>query len=120
MNAWTRCRQHWPSTCSNTDLVSTTYPFPCVHSTSFLTTDSSVLAVFPLFWAVGAAILFTDLNPIPESECGKTAEDQAEQLEIMRREEIKWARRSLYALGVLFALLALVAVVVGVVILHRR
>lgn len=75
--------------------------------------------VFPIFWAVGAAIIFTDLNPIPETECGKTADEQAEELAIIRAEELKWAWRCLYALVAFITALIVAGVTVGVVVYGR-
>jgi hypothetical protein len=53
--------------------------------------------IFPLFWVVGALIMCISLKPVPEEICGKSLEEQAAQLEIVRKVELKWARRSLYA-----------------------
>jgi len=53
---------------------------------------------FPPFWLLGASILVTNLNPIPHAEdLVKTEAEYAEELEIIRATELKWAWRSLYA-----------------------
>ncbi|KAG8925831.1 hypothetical protein FRC03_006155 [Tulasnella sp. 419] len=67
--------------------------------------------VFPPFWFIGTMILFMRLPPTPEGECGKTAEEQAEELAILRRAELRWSRYCAAAL-VLF-LVALAALFVG-------
>ncbi len=65
-------------------------------------------SVFPPFWIVGALVLFMKLEPVPESECGKTAAEQAAEIAIIRKVEVKWAKRSLLALIGLVIIIALV------------
>ncbi|KAG9027948.1 hypothetical protein FRB95_007025 [Tulasnella sp. JGI-2019a] len=59
---------------------------------------------FPFFWIIGVIILVSDLKPIPEHECGKTAAEQAEEIAIIRRVELRWARKCAFAL-ILFILI---------------
>lgn len=58
---------------------------------------------FP-FWLAGIYILFTPLKPTPQWELGKTEEEKAYLIKVLRETELKWARRCLlafYALCVL-------------------
>ena len=71
-----------------------------------------VFSVFPLFWLMGVAILLSPLKPTPEWEMGKTREEQTALLSRMRTEELKWAKRCLWATLTLFAVLAAVAVTI--------
>ena len=74
--------------------------------------SDSTFAVFPLFWVAGAFILLSPLQAPEDWESGKPEMERQELLASMRRTEMKWARRCLYAL-VLLSLLV-VAVVVAV------
>ncbi|KAG8925835.1 hypothetical protein FRC03_006159 [Tulasnella sp. 419] len=66
--------------------------------------------VFPLFWILGALILFITLRPTPESECGKTAEQQAEELAIIRRTEIRWSQKCVLAIFILIIAITITVV----------
>jgi len=46
------------------------------------------------------------LKPVPEAECGKSCEQQMEELSILRNAELKWAKRCAMALAVFLVLLA--------------
>ncbi|KDQ20305.1 hypothetical protein BOTBODRAFT_125896 [Botryobasidium botryosum FD-172 SS1] len=72
--------------------------------------------LFPPFWLLGAWIIFSDLQPIPEAECGRTREEQAQELAILRAAELRWARRCAYAL----LLMILVAAMVTLTVLLAR
>jgi peptidoglycan/LPS O-acetylase OafA/YrhL len=74
-------------------------------------------SVFPLFWIVGVAIIFSPLRPAPEWETGKSEEERRRLLAEMRVSELKWAKRCLYAV---VALLVLIVVLVTTLVLVRR
>ncbi|KAF8528113.1 hypothetical protein BU17DRAFT_81341 [Hysterangium stoloniferum] len=59
---------------------------------------------FP-FWIAGAYILCSPLRPTPEWESGKTEAEKVQQLAVLRKTELKWARRCL--LGI-FAMTTLI------------
>jgi hypothetical protein len=67
---------------------------------------------FPLVWVLGAFILVCDLRPVPEAECGRTTSEQVEALALLRKEELEWAWKCLYAF-ILFCVLVAVVVVVA-------
>lgn len=56
----------------------------------------------PLFWCIGASILFLDLayHQTPEelAEDPRTPEERKADLAVLRRAEVRWAWRSVYAL----------------------
>jgi len=58
--------------------------------------------VMPLFWVFGASILFLDLayHQTPEelAEDPRTLEERKADLRVLRRAEVRWAWRSVYAL----------------------
>lgn len=56
--------------------------------------------IFPLFWVLGASIIFAKLHPIPYTISGKSPSEQEEELAILRTTELKWAWRSFYALSI--------------------
>jgi hypothetical protein len=68
----------------------------------------------PLLWLIGASIIFLDLKYYPDAlhdlEDPRTEEERAADLEVMRRAELRWAWRSLYAF-VTVALLTLIVLV---------
>ncbi|KDQ20289.1 hypothetical protein BOTBODRAFT_102118 [Botryobasidium botryosum FD-172 SS1] len=66
--------------------------------------------LFPPFWFFGALILCIELRPVPEAECGKTAEEQADELALLRGFEVKWARRSCCAAVLTIALIIIILV----------
>jgi len=67
---------------------------------------------FPPFWAIGAIVLAMKLEPAPPTECGKTAEEQAMELAILRRAEVRWSLRCLLAFTCF--LLVIGGIVIGV------
>ncbi|KAI0755257.1 hypothetical protein C8Q80DRAFT_1117698 [Daedaleopsis nitida] len=73
--------------------------------------------LFPIFWLAGALILLSPLRAPEDWEMEKSAYEREELIESMRRTEIKWARRCLYALLVTFLVAA--AVVLAVVFSAR-
>jgi len=74
-------------------------------------------SVFPVFWIVGIALIFSPLRPTPEWETGKSEEEREKLLAEMRVSELKWAKRCLYAM---VALLILIVVLVTTFLLVRR
>ncbi|KAI0659308.1 hypothetical protein C8Q70DRAFT_1154661 [Cubamyces menziesii] len=57
--------------------------------------------LFPLFWVAGAFILLSPLQAPEDWEASKPEYERQEMIESMRRTEIKWAKRCLFALLVL-------------------
>ncbi|KAF8320632.1 uncharacterized protein EI90DRAFT_3020538 [Cantharellus anzutake] len=56
--------------------------------------------IFPFFWMLAATIIVTDLVPTSYTPiAGKSPEEQQEEIEVHRATELKWAWRSVYALG---------------------
>ncbi|KAF9513685.1 hypothetical protein BS47DRAFT_1393079 [Hydnum rufescens UP504] len=57
--------------------------------------------LMPLLWLIGASIIFLDLKYYPDAlhdvEDPRTEEERAADLEVIRRAELRWAWRSLYA-----------------------
>lgn len=68
----------------------------------------------PLFWLLGALVLTVKLRAIPPEACGKTVEEQADMLKLLRQAEEKWAYRCLGALVVFLLLTAVVSISVVV------
>ncbi|KAI0777266.1 hypothetical protein BD413DRAFT_490360 [Trametes elegans] len=54
--------------------------------------------LFPLFWIAGAFILLSPLEAPSDWESSKPEYERQEIIESMRRTEIKWAKRCLWAL----------------------
>ena len=73
--------------------------------------------MFPLFWVAGAFILLSPLRAPEDWESAKPEIERQELIESMRRTEIKWAKRCLYAL---LTLLVFVAAVVTTALLVMR
>ncbi|KIO33794.1 hypothetical protein M407DRAFT_240932 [Tulasnella calospora MUT 4182] len=67
--------------------------------------------MFPPFWIIGIMIFFTRMEPTPESECGKTAAEQADEIALLRKAELKWSKRCAYALLSLIALVGLIVLI---------
>jgi len=65
---------------------------------------------FPLFWCLGASILFLDLayhqTPDELAEDPRTLEERKADLKVLRRAEVRWAWRSIYALVALIVSIA--------------
>lgn len=74
-------------------------------------------SVFPLFWAAGAFILVSPLRAPEDWELEKTEAERQELIAVMRRTEMKWARRCLLALVILCVA---IAVIVLAVVFSRR
>lgn len=74
--------------------------------------------VLPLFWVVGAFILFSTLQAPVEWETTKSQEERTLLLKELRRVEVKWARRCLIALSIFLSLAAIAITVV--LVLHYR
>jgi len=66
---------------------------------------------FPCFWIIGAMIFFMRLEPTPEAECGKTAEEQKDEIELLRTAELKWSKRCGYAILSLIALIGIIILI---------
>ncbi|KAG8919285.1 hypothetical protein FRC00_011543, partial [Tulasnella sp. 408] len=66
---------------------------------------------FPPFWIIGIAIFFVRMEPTPEAECGKTAAEQADEIALLRKAELKWSKRCAYALLSLIALVGLIVLI---------
>ena len=73
--------------------------------------------MFPLFWVAGALILLSPLRVPEEWELSKTEGERQELIESMRKTEVKWAKRCLWAW---VGFLAAVVVVVLAAVLARR
>ncbi|TDL27034.1 hypothetical protein BD410DRAFT_783183 [Rickenella mellea] len=76
--------------------------------------------LFPPLWLIAVIMLTVPLRPVPEWENTKTAAEQAILLARMRSDELKWGKRCLYALITLFAIVALISVVVYLALRHRH
>ncbi|KZV99036.1 hypothetical protein EXIGLDRAFT_763034 [Exidia glandulosa HHB12029] len=74
----------------------------------------------PLFWIIGITILFSDLKPPLSGWEDKTEDERQRLLASLRQTEVKWARRCLYALFTFLALIGLVAIVLVLVLSHRK
>ena len=73
-----------------------------------LHTPHTRFPVFPLFWLAGAIVLLTPLNPPSGWEPSKTEAERQELLELLRRTEVKWAKRCLVAFGLLAIVVAMI------------
>jgi hypothetical protein len=71
--------------------------------------------LMPLFWVCGASILFLDLayHQTPEelAEDPRTPEERKADLAVLRRAEVRWAWRSLYAL-IIIVLVVMIALLI--------
>ncbi|KAG2034168.1 hypothetical protein BDR03DRAFT_819431, partial [Suillus americanus] len=97
--------------------VYTACPSPGADDQPKTLTRYLFLYVFPIFWIVGIAIIFSPLRPNSEWETGKSEEERQKLLVEMRVSELKWAKRCLYAM---VALLVLIVVLVTTFVLVRR
>jgi hypothetical protein len=88
----------------------------CEYSLSLFAAGAAThrLSVFPLFWIFGAFILISPLREPPSNEVSptwmpeKTEAERQAFIDHMRKAELKWAKRCLWALLTL-ATLALIA-----------
>lgn len=69
--------------------------------------------VFPPFWVIGAIILVSPLKAPADFEPTKSENERQELVQIMRDAEIKWAKRSAWALLIL---LVVIGIIVGTII----
>jgi hypothetical protein len=69
--------------------------------------------VFPPFWVIGAIILVSPLKAPADFEPTKSENERQELVQIMRDAEIKWAKRSAWALLIL---LVAIGIIVGTII----
>ncbi|KAH7924941.1 hypothetical protein BV22DRAFT_1034638 [Leucogyrophana mollusca] len=67
--------------------------------------------LFPLFWVLGAIILVSPLTAPADFEPSKSEAERMELVQTMRKAEIKWAKRSAWALLIL---LVAVGIITGV------
>ncbi|TCD68393.1 hypothetical protein EIP91_010902 [Steccherinum ochraceum] len=73
--------------------------------------------LFPLLWLAGIVVLLSPLAPPSEWEATKPEAERRELVELLRRTEVKWAKRCLYA----FTIFALAATMITVtVVLNYR
>lgn len=68
---------------------------------------------FPPFWVLGAFILFLPLEAPADFEPTKSEDERQELVRIMRDAEVKWAKKSAWALLIF---LAMVGIMVGAII----
>ncbi|OCH88677.1 hypothetical protein OBBRIDRAFT_844760 [Obba rivulosa] len=73
--------------------------------------------LFPLFWIAGSLILLSPPREPEDWETTKTEAERKELMEIMRRSEVKWAKRCLFA-SCLFALIVLVIVLTAALVMR--
>ncbi|EMD40084.1 hypothetical protein CERSUDRAFT_92580 [Gelatoporia subvermispora B] len=73
--------------------------------------------LFPLFWIAGALILLSPPREPEEWASTKTEAERKELMEIMRRSEIKWAKRCLFA-SCLLALIVVVIVLTAILVMR--
>lgn len=66
---------------------------------------------------MGFVILCSELTPSPTWDIGKTEEQKVAHWSEMRKIEVKWAKRSVWAL---FTLILLITIIVVVVVLLKR
>ncbi|KAG1726407.1 hypothetical protein EDB19DRAFT_1752645 [Suillus lakei] len=71
--------------------------------------------LFPPFWVLGAIILLSPLKAPADFEPTKSEAERHELVRIMRDAEIKWAKRSAWALLILLVVIAIIAgAIIGV------
>jgi len=68
--------------------------------------------LFPPFWLMGIAILLSPLRTPADWGIDKTEEERATVLKHLRAEEVKWAKKCLWATLVLLVVLGLVGVAI--------
>lgn len=73
--------------------------------------------MFPPFWIMGLIILGSELRPTPDWEAGKTEDEKVLLLAEMRKAEVKWAKRCIYAL---FTLITIICCIVMAVVFAKR
>lgn len=71
--------------------------------------------MFPPFWVLGAIILLTPLKAPADFEPTKSEDERREMVCIMRGAEIKWAKRSAWALIIFLVVIGMIAgAIIGV------
>ena len=82
---------------------------------SFTFTDwfPIIIVVFPPFWILGVIILISPLSAPADFHANKPESERQELITIMRKAELKWARRCLFALAIL---LVTIGVIVGIAV----
>ncbi|KAG1729514.1 uncharacterized protein EDB91DRAFT_1159424 [Suillus paluster] len=71
--------------------------------------------LFPLFWVLGAIILLSPLKAPADFEPTKSEVERQELVQIMRETEIKWAKRSAWALLIFLIVIGIIAgAIIGV------
>ncbi|KAG0702185.1 hypothetical protein DFH29DRAFT_805293 [Suillus ampliporus] len=71
--------------------------------------------LFPLFWVLGAIILLSPLRAPADFEPTKSEAERQELVQIMRDAEIKWAKRSAWALLIFLVVIGIIAgTIIGV------
>jgi hypothetical protein len=73
--------------------------------------------VFPPFWIMGLIILGSELRPTTGWEADKTEDEKVLLLAEMRKAEVKWARRCVYAL---LTLITIILSIVMIVVFAKR
>lgn len=71
--------------------------------------------LFPPFWVLGAIILLSPLKAPADFEPTKSEDERRELVHIMRDAEIKWAKRSAWALLIFLVVIGIIAgAIIGV------
>lgn len=78
---------------------------------------SYIPVLCPLFWVLGALVLVIKMEPIPESESGKSRQELDDTVTVLRTAEVKWAHRCLFAL---IAFLIIAGAIIGGVVGSRK
>jgi len=73
--------------------------------------------MFPPFWIMGLIILGSELRPTPGWEADKTEDEKVSLLAEMRKTEVKWAKRCVYAL---LTLITIILCIVMIVVFAKR
>ncbi|KAL4068457.1 hypothetical protein V8B97DRAFT_1972424 [Scleroderma yunnanense] len=68
--------------------------------------------LFPPFWIMGALILLSPLNPPADFEPTKSEAERRELVELIRKTELRWAKRSAWALLILIISLGIICGIV--------
>ena len=96
--------------CLNLDFVRL---FLLLLSFTFTNWFPIIIAVFPPFWILGVIILISPLSAPADFHANKPESERQELITIMRKAELKWARRCLFALAIL---LVTIGVIVGIAV----
>jgi len=74
------------------------------------------LPVFPPFWIMGAIILLSPLKAPADFEPSKPEAERQELVHLIRNTELRWAKRSAWALLALIVTLGVICGIVAAVI----